>query len=101
MDWSSRLRKNSMLLVILGGAALQRCDNCIVWNAALQAAEKLNLGLDFGWRSALALDWFRRNWRALSFVAGLIGVWAIVAALRLVDPIILPAPWNVARVVPG
>ena len=32
-----RLRKNSMLLVILGGAALQRCDNCIALNAALAA----------------------------------------------------------------
>jgi hypothetical protein len=26
-----------MLLVTLGGAALQRCDNCIVLNAALAA----------------------------------------------------------------
>jgi hypothetical protein len=32
-----RLRKNSILLAILGGAALQRCDNCIVLNAALAA----------------------------------------------------------------
>src|SRR5271157_3517756 len=47
------------------------------------------------------MDWFRQNWRALSFVGGLIGVWAIVAALRLIDPIILPAPWNVVRAVPG
>jgi ABC-type nitrate/sulfonate/bicarbonate transport system permease component len=47
------------------------------------------------------MDWFRRNWRALSFIGGLIGVWAIVAAVRLVDPIILPAPWNVARALPG
>src|ERR1019366_1649456 len=31
------LRKNSKLHVILGGAALQRCDNCIVLNAALAA----------------------------------------------------------------
>jgi hypothetical protein len=33
----NRLRKNSILLAILGGAALQRCDNCIVLNAALAA----------------------------------------------------------------
>src|ERR1035437_4040859 len=32
-----RLRKSSMLLAILGIAALQRCDNCIVLNAALAA----------------------------------------------------------------
>jgi hypothetical protein len=31
------LLKNSTLLAILGGAALQRCDNCIVLNAALAA----------------------------------------------------------------
>jgi hypothetical protein len=31
------LLKNSILLAILGGAALQRCDNCIVLNAALAA----------------------------------------------------------------
>jgi ABC-type nitrate/sulfonate/bicarbonate transport system permease component len=47
------------------------------------------------------MDWLRRNWRGLSFVGGLLGVWAIVAALHLVDPIILPAPWNVVRAVPG
>jgi hypothetical protein len=41
--------------LILGGATLQRCDNCIVLNAALQAAEKLDLELGFGWRSASAL----------------------------------------------
>ena len=33
----SRLLKNSILRAILGGAALQRCDNCIVLNAALAA----------------------------------------------------------------
>jgi len=47
------------------------------------------------------MDWLSRNWRGLAFVGGLLGVWAIVAALRLVDPIILPAPWNVVRAVPG
>ncbi len=47
------------------------------------------------------MDWFKRNWRGLSFVGALLGVWAIVAALRLIDPIILPAPWNVVRAVPG
>src|SRR5450759_1503096 len=47
------------------------------------------------------MDWFRRNGRVLSFVGGLIGVWAIVAALRLIDPIILPSPWNVVRAIPG
>ncbi|MGB9204901.1 MAG: hypothetical protein WCB94_13165, partial [Terriglobales bacterium] len=47
------------------------------------------------------MDWFNRNWRGLSFVGILIAVWAIVAALRLVDPIILPAPWNVVRAIPG
>src|SRR5260370_40179736 len=57
-------------------------------------------GLDKEW-IGVGMDWFKRNWRGLSFVGGLIGLWAIVAALRLVDPIILPAPWNVVRAVPG
>ena len=34
---SSRLRKNSMLHLFLGGAALQRCGNCTVFSAALAA----------------------------------------------------------------
>ena len=46
------------------------------------------------------MDWFKRKWRALSFVGGLIAlgpssprcVWWII---------VLPAPWNVARAVPG
>jgi hypothetical protein len=38
-----RLRKNSILLAILGGAALQRCDNCIVLNAALAAEAQSHL----------------------------------------------------------
>jgi hypothetical protein len=50
-----RLRKKSVLHLILGGAALQRCGNCIVLNAALQVAEKLDFARDFGWRSASAL----------------------------------------------
>jgi hypothetical protein len=38
--WVARLnsmRKNSILLLFLGGAALQRCDKCIVLNPALAA----------------------------------------------------------------
>src|ERR1039458_4224472 len=33
----SSLRKNSILLLFLGGAALQRCGKCIVLNPALAA----------------------------------------------------------------
>src|SRR5260370_34524733 len=47
------------------------------------------------------MDWSKRNWRGLSFGGGLIGVGAMVDALRLVDPIILRARWNVARAVPA
>ena len=46
------------------------------------------------------MGWFRRNSRALLFVAALVGVWAAVTALRLVDPIVLPSPASVARAVP-
>jgi hypothetical protein len=38
--WVARLnsmRKNSILLLFLGGAALQRCGKCIVLNPALAA----------------------------------------------------------------
>ena len=48
-----------------------------------------------------AMDWFRRTWRAWLFAAGLLAAWAIVTALHLIDPIVLPAPWSVARAVPG
>ncbi len=43
MGWFSRLRKNSMWLVILGGAALQRCDNCMVLNAALAVYDEIGV----------------------------------------------------------
>ncbi len=46
------------------------------------------------------MAWFKRNSRALLFVAALVGVWAAVTALRLVDPIVLPSPASVARAVP-
>jgi hypothetical protein len=36
-----------MLLVILGGAALQRCDNCIVLNAALAAEGRCRMERTF------------------------------------------------------
>jgi ABC-type nitrate/sulfonate/bicarbonate transport system permease component len=35
--------------------------------------------------------------RVLMPLALLLGVWAVVAALQLVDSIVLPAPWNVVR----
>ncbi|HYL12464.1 MAG TPA: ABC transporter permease subunit [Terriglobales bacterium] len=47
------------------------------------------------------MDWFKRNSRALWFVAALLALWAAVTALRLIDPLLLPAPWNVARALPG
>ena len=47
------------------------------------------------------MDWFKKNSRALLFLAGLLGAWALVTALRLIDPIVLPAPWSVAQAVPG
>ena len=48
------------------------------------------------------MDWFNRNWRGLSFVGILIAVWAIVAALRLIDPDHPSrAPWNVVRAIPA
>jgi ABC-type nitrate/sulfonate/bicarbonate transport system permease component len=46
------------------------------------------------------MAWFKRNSRALLFVAALVGLWAAVTALRLVDPIVLPSPASVARAVP-
>ncbi len=46
------------------------------------------------------MAWFKRNSRALLFVAALVVVWAAVTALRLVDPIVLPSPASVARAVP-
>jgi ABC-type nitrate/sulfonate/bicarbonate transport system permease component len=46
------------------------------------------------------MAWFKRNSRALLFVAALAGLWAAVTALRLVDPIVLPSPASVARAVP-
>jgi len=39
---SSRLRKISTLRLILGGAALQRCGNCIVLSEALAAEVSLS-----------------------------------------------------------
>src|SRR5271157_602755 len=39
----SRLRKNSALYLILGGAAPQRCDNCVVLNAALATEVTLSI----------------------------------------------------------
>src|SRR2546425_2405979 len=47
------------------------------------------------------MDWFKRNSRALLFLACLLAAWAAVTALRLIDPIVLPSPWSVARAVPG
>jgi hypothetical protein len=44
-----------LLLLILDGAAVYRCDNCFVLNPALRAAEKAAVALDFGWRSGLPL----------------------------------------------
>jgi len=46
------------------------------------------------------MGWFKRNSRALLFVAALVGVWAAITALHLVDPIVLPSPASVARAVP-
>jgi hypothetical protein len=42
-----RLRKNSMLQLVLGGAALHRCDSGIVLNPALAAEVALSAGNDF------------------------------------------------------
>ncbi len=47
------------------------------------------------------MDWFKRNSRALLFFACLLAAWAAVTAMRLIDPIVLPSPWSVARAVPG
>jgi ABC-type nitrate/sulfonate/bicarbonate transport system permease component len=47
------------------------------------------------------MDWFKRDSRALLFLGGLLAVWALVTALRMIDPIVLPAPWNVARALPA
>jgi len=49
------LRKKPALPLILGGAAVYRCGNCLVLNSALQIAEKLDFALAFGWRSGLPL----------------------------------------------
>jgi len=43
----------------------------------------------------------RQRSRALLSFACLLGAWAAVTALRLVDPIVLPSPWSVARALPG
>jgi hypothetical protein len=47
--------KTRRLHLILGGAAVYRCDNRLALNAALQAVEKLDVALDFGWRSGSPL----------------------------------------------
>ncbi len=47
------------------------------------------------------MDWFKRNSRALLLFVCLLGAWATVTALRLIDPIVLSSPWSVARAVPG
>jgi hypothetical protein len=39
---ATQAAQNSMLHLILGGAALQRCDDCIVWTAALAAEVALS-----------------------------------------------------------
>jgi ABC-type nitrate/sulfonate/bicarbonate transport system permease component len=46
------------------------------------------------------MDWFRRNSRPLLFAAALLGLWAAVTALHLIDAIVLPSPASVVRVVP-
>jgi ABC-type nitrate/sulfonate/bicarbonate transport system permease component len=44
------------------------------------------------------MAWSKRNSLLFSFV--LVVVWALVAALRLVDPIVLPSPASVVRAIP-
>ncbi len=46
------------------------------------------------------MGWSRRNSGALLLSACLLGAWAAVTAGRLVDPLVLSSPWNVARAVP-
>ncbi len=47
------------------------------------------------------MDWFKRNSRALLFLGCLLGAWAAVTGLRLIDSLVLPSPWSVIRAVPG
>jgi ABC-type nitrate/sulfonate/bicarbonate transport system permease component len=37
---------------------------------------------------------------SLIFILGLLTIWGFITALALIDPIILPAPWNVAQAIP-
>jgi ABC-type nitrate/sulfonate/bicarbonate transport system permease component len=46
------------------------------------------------------VGWFKQNWRALLFLAGLALAWVLVTALRLVDPMVLPAPASVLGALP-
>lgn len=46
------------------------------------------------------MDWFRRNLRPLLFAVALLGLWAAVTALHLIDTIVLPSPASVVRAVP-
>ncbi len=46
------------------------------------------------------MDWFKKNSRAMLFVAALVVLWAVVSGLRLVDSIVLPSPLSVLRAVP-
>jgi ABC-type nitrate/sulfonate/bicarbonate transport system permease component len=47
------------------------------------------------------MGWSRPKARALLLSACLLGAWAAVTAWPLVDPIVLPSPWSVARALPG
>ncbi len=46
------------------------------------------------------MGWFKRNSRPLLFAVALLGLWAAVTALHLIDAIVLPSPASVVRVVP-
>ena len=46
------------------------------------------------------MDWSKQNSRALLFLAALVVVWAVVAALQIVPSIVLPSPASVVRAVP-
>jgi ABC-type nitrate/sulfonate/bicarbonate transport system permease component len=46
------------------------------------------------------MGWFRQNSRALLFLAALVLIWAVLTTLRIVDPIVLPSPASVVRVIP-
>jgi len=48
-----------------------------------------------------AMGWFKRNSGGLLFLACLLGAWAAVTALRLVDSLVLPSPWSVVRAAPA